>query len=189
MQASGRAPVQTDFIWTNNQYGPVFGRMAQVLQQMWEAGGDFKFRVKNPDYTTEWRSSYDRNFGKYSGLSLGQAGTGTPDVNGQITARLHAGDNQRTGHVDENGNIDQRLEDMIAAQRMELDIKKRASIIHEMQRYVAKTQYYLMDAGDALGFQLAWPWLGNWGVYRNWTGGVDSTEIYPYLWVDESKRK
>jgi ABC-type transport system substrate-binding protein len=181
--------IEADFIWTNNQYGPAFANMAQVLQQMWGSTGDLKFRVKNSDFQIDWRPNYDRKFGKYSGVSLGSAGSGTPDVNGQITARLHVGDNERTGHLDDSGNTDQRLEDLIARQRSELDVKKRAAIIYEMQQYVAKQQYYLLDAGDAIGFSLAWPWLGNWGVYRTWTGGVDATEVYPHLWVDEAARK
>ena len=80
------------------------------------------------------------------------------------------------------------LEKMIADQRKELDAKKRQTIIHEMQRYVAKEMYYLMEPGEALGFSLAWPWLGNFGVYRSWTGGAASTEVEPYYWIDESKR-
>ena len=187
--ATGGKGVDTEFIWTANGYGAEFNRMAEVLHQMWTSTGDFRMKNVNPDYQSEWRPRFNRNYGQYSGISMGSAGSGTPDVDGQIIARLHSGDNERTGHVAEDGKPDQTLEKLIADQRKELDLKKRQALIYEIQRYSAKKMYWLMDAGEALGFALAWPWLGNWRVYRSWTGGAESVEIEPYYWVDESKKK
>ncbi|MPZ49159.1 MAG: hypothetical protein GEU75_07650 [Dehalococcoidia bacterium] len=186
--ATGGNPVETNWIWTANGYGPDFQRLAEVLHQMWEESGSFKLTTVNPDYTSEWDPKYNRNQGRYSGLALGSAGSGTPDVDGQIVARLQGG-HARTGHVAANGKLDQTLEKFVADQRKEADFNKRQSIIYEMQRYCAKEMYYLMEAGESLGFSLAWPWLGNFRVYRAGTGGAASTEIEPFYWIDESERK
>ena len=187
--ATGGKGVDTDFIWTANGYGAEFNRMAEVLHQMWTATGDFRLKNINPDYQAEWRPRFNRNFGQYSGISLGSAGSGTPDVDGQIVARLQSGNNERTGHVADDGKPDQTLEKLIADQRKELDPTKRQAIIYEIQRYCAKKMYWLMDAGEALGYRLSWGWLGNYGVYRGWTGGAESTEVQPYYWINEAERK
>ena len=55
---------------------------------------------------------------------------------------------------------------------------------------MARKMYTLSSAGDATRFELAQPWLGNWGVYRTYSpDGGASSETYPYLFLDSSKKK
>ena len=44
-------------------------------------------------------------------------------------------------------------------------------------------------SGQAETFSLAWPWLGNFGVYRPWitTDNSASEESFPYAWFDKTK--
>jgi ABC-type transport system substrate-binding protein len=160
-----------------------FNRMVEVTQAMWEATGDFKFTAK-PLAENEWRANYNRNFGRFVGIAVGPVQAG-PDVDSQIAGRLLP-DTDRTGNIMLGDNA--TLRKFIDDQRKELDFEKRKQIIYELQRYCAKKQIFLQDAGEALGYTLAWPWLGNFRVFRTWTGGAESTEVDPHLWVDESKR-
>jgi hypothetical protein len=49
--------------------------------------------------------------------------------------------------------------------------------------------YYILGAGQSLGYSLAWPWLANWGLYRSRLGGGPDQEGNIYHWYDESKKK
>ena len=64
----------------------------------------------------------------------------------------------------------------------------RAEILAEFQRYAAQTMYMFYGAGSSPGYQLAQPWLGNFGVYRTHTIGSAGNEIYTHLWIDNSKK-
>jgi ABC-type transport system substrate-binding protein len=189
MSAAGHpSTLESVFNWTANGYGANFNRYAEVVHQMWESSGLLKLKTNNPDYQTDWRNKFDRASGQYDGIIMG-SNAGSPDIDGWLQARLKSG-NDRTGNfLTDDGKPDVQLDDMIARQRRENDYAKRQAIIWDIQRYAAKQMYFMTDAGDALGFDLGWPWLGNWRVYRAWNGGAPSTEIDPHLWIDESKKK
>jgi peptide/nickel transport system substrate-binding protein len=161
----------------------------EILQQMWQVGGLFEIALNPVPDTTEWRPNYNRSFGKYEGISGPSAGGSGPDVDVQISARLSIKD-ERAGHRLDDGSVDQYLEDLIGAQKSELDPEKRVQIVYEIQRHCAKQCYYLDGyAGHALGYQLAWPWLGNFGAFNIPSGGSADSELYTHYWIDESKRK
>ena len=67
-------------------------------------------------------------------------------------------------------------------------MSKRAVILKDMQRYAAQKQYLLGVPGAALGFNLAQPFVGNWGVYRSRAGGSVAQEQTIYTWYDQSKK-
>jgi hypothetical protein len=69
-----------------------------------------------------------------------------------------------------------------------MDPPRRGELLKELQRYAARTMYVYFGAGAASEFQMAQPWLGNWGVYRTAPGGADSNEVFPYLYIDPSKK-
>jgi hypothetical protein len=50
--------------------------------------------------------------------------------------------------------------------------------------------YTIMGSGDSTRFELGQPWLGNWGVFRTFAGssGSMATEVFPYMYIDESKK-
>jgi ABC-type transport system substrate-binding protein len=179
--ATGGKVIESDFVYRTRD--AQFNRMAEVTQAMWEATGDFKFSLKALA-ENEWRANYNRNYGKFIGAAMGPVQAG-PDVDSQIVGRLLP-DTDRTGNIMLGDNA--ALVKFIEDQRKELDFEKRKQIIYELQRYCAKKQVFLMDAGEALGYTLAWSWLNNFHVYRIWTGDAEATGVDPHLWVDESKR-
>ena len=73
-------------------------------------------------------------------------------------------------------------------QRGEADLQKRAAIIKDIQRYAATKMYVIHNAGDAVGFDLAWPWLANWNVYRAGTGGAPWQETMYNQWIDATQK-
>jgi len=62
--------------------------------------------------------------------------------------------------------------------------------MHEFQRYFASKMYTLFEPGDALGFELAQPWFGNWKAFtsRSGTEGTAMSEGGMHYWIDNSKK-
>jgi ABC-type transport system substrate-binding protein len=164
-------PLQTDWVYTTDGYGAEFNRRAEVVQAMWEADGDFKFSVKTPAYRTEWRNNYNRGYGRYVGASYGQSGP-RASVGAWIFDRLSP-DLDGTGNVLLGDNAP--LVKFIDDQRREFDPERRLQIIHELQRWSAKKMFWMMDAGEALGYTPAWPWLGNFRAFHAATGGAEGS--------------
>jgi hypothetical protein len=44
-------------------------------------------------------------------------------------------------------------------------------------------------SGQALGYGLSWPWIGNAGVYNTWALDTAAQETTVYMWYDKSKRQ
>ena len=53
---------------------------------------------------------------------------------------------------------------------------------------MATKMYMLNEPGAATEFLLAWPWLGNFGVFRSFQDSLQAVEGWTHYWIDESKR-
>jgi peptide/nickel transport system substrate-binding protein len=165
---------------------PEFIKMGQVLVGMWEAQNDFKFKINVVDNRSDFQPNYTNNMNKHEGIAYNVAAA-PPDVDSFLYTYYKSG-LVRTGHVDSNGQPDAKLDDFLAKQRGEADVSKRAVILKDMQRHAAQKQYLLGVPGAALGFNLAQPFVGNWGVYRSRAGGSVAQEQIIYTWYDQSKK-
>ena len=72
------------------------------------------------------------------------------------------------------------------AQRRELDDKKRATILTDIQKEMALQMPSIPWPGAANGFSVAWPQLANYGVFRAPTDF--ESVIWTRYWYDESKK-
>jgi ABC-type transport system substrate-binding protein len=80
--------------------------------------------------------------------------------------------------------MDTRLEQMIDSLRKEVDSAKRANLNKDIQRHLAVKMWAIpWPGGIARGFNLAWPWVGNIGVFT----GNHPSEVLVNLWIDQSK--
>jgi ABC-type transport system substrate-binding protein len=187
--SGGKLPLKGEFAYCSDCYDENFVRLASVLHQMWTTGGILDLPIHTGPDQTDWRPNYNRNSGKHSAITLG-AGAGGPDVDVQLTGRLSVVGNDRVGHLNDAGQIDNVLEDMLAAQKKELDHERRVQLVYDIQRYAAKACYVLAgEGGNSLSYYLGQPWFGNFRAFTNPVGGNEETEVWPNYWVDESKRK
>jgi hypothetical protein len=71
---------------------------------------------------------------------------------------------------------------MIAKANSELDATKQQALVQDIQRYLAKAQYELLNPGLFSGFSMAWPALRNFMVLQ---GGSrwDNKD----WWIDETQ--
>ena len=178
--------ISTDFTYIlTPQYGTIYVKHAEVFKGMLEANGDFKLRVNNPEYQTEFVPKYVYSKGNFNGIYVG-ATTTPPDPDGSLFSLFHRNGNAQHVALDGQGG-DERMYAMVEAQRKELDRAKRIQLVHEFQRYVATKMYTLPYPGQSRPYSLAWPWIGNRGVFREYDTEAAPAEMYPTLWFDKSK--
>jgi ABC-type transport system substrate-binding protein len=184
-------PLATSFNLTSDSDG----KKEAVLAEMMHAGGMFKFNIEVHDKLTVWRPKYHYGYNLHEGFLRGSGGDG-PELDLTLQAMWKSGRSQggadadRRGHVMPDGSPDTVLNDLIAKQRTETDVERRQALLSEFQRYAAKTVYMLWGPGLSTDFQMANPWVGNWGVYTTARPGqgIPEVEMYTRWWVDDSKR-
>jgi ABC-type transport system substrate-binding protein len=191
MTAAGfKDPLETKFTLSGNPGEGTLSRPAEVLAGMWNANRLFNFKMNYVELNTVFRPQYHYNYDKHEGVAIGGGGADYPDPDGNLQVNFKSGQD-RTGHLDANGQPDAYLDGLIDKQRAEADWNKRLTMFHDFQRHFAGKMYFLHQPGDALGFRLAQPWFGNWRVYNGQSdagGGSEMQEGGVYYWIDNSKK-
>jgi len=140
------------------------------------------------DYNTEFLQSFRDAQGNFEGMTWK---SGPTPISSDPIARFafdYYSKGGRTwygydisGKGDQSGDpaVDQEI---VKAQR-ELDADKRRAIAHDLQRYLAKSMYGIRWPGGASSFNLAWPALSNYQVWRPDNRNQGNLR----WWVDETK--
>ena len=180
-------PIDTKWHYPVGFYAAPFERKMEVLHAMWQDSGIFKL-ASDPvnNYNANFQGPYTNGMNKWEGIA-----SAATAARAEVDVLLHEyvkSEQIRSGHLD-NGQPDAVLDDLVAKQRAETDPRRRETLIHDIQKRVASKMYYLMEPGQALGFNLAWPWRQNLGLYRSKSGGSQDQENYIYYWYDASKKQ
>ncbi len=172
---------------STGEYGTTFPKQGEVLKGMLEEGGAFKLKLVNPNYQTDYLPKYYYAKGDFNGIAWG-ATTQFPEIDQYLTAYFHSkGARQKSTFMGTDG-IDTKSDQMLEAQRKELDANKRKAMIKDWQKYAATWCPQVLSPGQAALFSLSWPWRSNDGVFRAWDAESDrpvSTETM--IWFDKSK--
>jgi ABC-type transport system substrate-binding protein len=162
-------------------------KFALVAENMASEAG-FRVKVDYVDYNSQYIPLYRDGQGQYEGISWhstsgASALTLTPiralaaEFWPQGGVAYHGF--STSGKNDKSG--DPQLNALIEKARLEQDRAKAIGIVHDIQRYLAKANWGMRQAGGAARFTVAWPALGN---YQVWRGGH-----WPYYryWLDDTK--
>jgi peptide/nickel transport system substrate-binding protein len=186
--AGHNGPVESKWHYPVGFFAQPFEKKMEILHGMWQDSGNFKLAVDAvPNYNQNFQAPYTNGKNKWDGIAAAATA-----ARAEVDVLLHEyvkGDQIRSGHLGDDGKPDAVLDDLVAKQRAETDTKKRETLIHDIQKRVASKMYYMMEPGEALGFNMAWPWVQNLGLYRSKSGGSPDQENYIYYWYDESKKK
>jgi peptide/nickel transport system substrate-binding protein len=179
--------VETKWNYPVGFFAAPFDKKMEVLHAMWNDGGNFKLTA-NPvsNYNANFQAPFTNGMNKWEGIAAAATA-----ARAEVDVLLHEyakSEQIRSGHLD-NGQPDKTLDDLVAKQRIETDTKKREALVQDIQRRVASKMYYFMEPGQALGFNVAWPWLQSFGLWRSKSGGSVDQEGNIYYWYDESKKK
>jgi peptide/nickel transport system substrate-binding protein len=178
--------IDTEIRWVA---GPLFGtdfdRQCGILKAMFEESGLFRLKELHPDYQTEYAAKIHFGKGDFKGIAIDPTSI-YPEVDQFIFALYHSqGSYQQVSLFGKEP--DAKNEQLIEAQRRELDPKKRADLIKEWQRYQAVQMMMVPWPGQSPGFSLFWPWIGNAGVNRSWDAESNRESVETRLWFDRSK--
>ena len=164
-------------------YGRQHPRMIEVLLQMASDAG-MNIRVVPTDYAPEYRPRYRDSKGDFEGTSFVRVSlTPEADPSNRLYGQYHStGDLFKGFDVDGRtpGRGDPYLDDLVVKIRREFDDDQRLALVHELERYDAKKQYYIRFPGGAESFGMAWPCVSNFGSFK---GGP----FYWNYWIDDTK--
>jgi ABC-type transport system substrate-binding protein len=175
--------------WTvisGNDYGQSYTQQETVLMSMLQEG-PFKLNRVAIDYNTQFVrvvSAAPRLTGghEFDGMAYGRIAS-FPEVDSYFGNHLYPGGT--FFKFEENfPPADDKWYQLIKAQQLEQDRKRRIELIKEWQRYAAQKMYIIPHPGQATTFGLSWPWAGNVGAFSSRGGTPEIT-----LWLDKSKLK
>jgi peptide/nickel transport system substrate-binding protein len=123
-------PVTIDFTTYGSQ--PLMDTCQLVLKYLKDVGIEAKLNTK--EYGAYISSTF---YGKYESMALGPQ---TPflEPDNFLYGQYYPGEIKNHGHIN-----DPVLADILVRQRRTLDAAKRRELIHEIQRHIAKQQYYV----------------------------------------------
>ena len=170
-----------------NAYGIDYNKNLEIIENFAREAG-FRVRRNEIDYTSDFIPNYRNAKGKHEGWAQ-KIGPGFAwDAIGRYAYEYWSkgGDNfygfSAAGKSDGAG--DPQVDSLIEKAQAELDGEKRKQLSFDLQRYLAQKMYLITHPGGASQFNLAWPALGNFNVFRS-----QNNLVVPryYWWVDDTK--
>jgi ABC-type transport system substrate-binding protein len=142
------------------------------------------------DYNIDYLQKYITQQGKIQGTFYRLGAVSSPDPVDYYVWRYWSKAGPTSGAIftgegsDESAG-DPKVDDFIEKAKAEVDVKKQISLLHDLQRHLAKSQYCISRAGLASGFALAWPAVGNFRVFQGDSRAINNH--YYTTWVDDTK--
>jgi ABC-type transport system substrate-binding protein len=160
--------------------------MITSLHGMLQGSGLFDLPIKSLT-TNDYTQQVFNGSGKFEGIAMMQNQGVRGDIDQYLSTRWSPGGASGTqSQFPEVYPWYRKSQDLITAQRRELDDKKRVVILEDLQKELAVQMPTIPWPGAANGFSVAWPHLANYGVFR---GPTDAESvIWPRYWYDESKK-
>jgi len=106
-----------------------------VLKGLKDIGIDAKLNTK--EYGAYIATTF---YGKFDSMAFGPQ-TGFQEPDNHLYGQYYPGELKNQSHIN-----DPIVADMLVRQRRTLDVAKRREVIYEIQRYLAKQQYYIQMA-------------------------------------------
>ncbi len=136
--------------------------------------------------TGDYASTVWNGMGDFEGIAMAQNMGVRGDIDQYLSTRWSPGGASGTQSMfPEVYPWYQKAQDLLTAQRQELDETKRLGILKDLQKELALQMPTVPYPGAANGFSVAWPRLANYGVFRA-VYDFESIQWTRY-WEDTSK--
>ncbi len=175
---------ETDVIFssTSSDLHPEFSAIVSQIEK-----GGIKTTTKVWDFNTQFNTNVRRGRGvKFNGMAF-DPGSAFP-LTSYLWRRLHSKGTVFPG-FDPDGKDpargDPKVDELTSKMIAEFEQRKRQELVNEFLRYMAEQMYEVPAGGQALGYQLAWPAVGNAGVFR---AIVPAIERDVHLWLDTKQK-
>jgi ABC-type transport system substrate-binding protein len=141
---------------------------------------DFEFTQEKPQNIQQFQNDYIFGEGKFAGVTSSTT-TVYPDVDGLIQNNYGS-----AGGFQVMTFTDDKTVQLSKTQRSEFDATKRKAQVQELAHHLGDQLFNIPFPGDVLGYNLAWPQLGNYqGLITQ--SASEAVETWPYFWHDKSK--
>jgi ABC-type transport system substrate-binding protein len=179
----------------NAVFGAIYAQQVEVMDQ-WARDIGLKINAVPLDYNIDYLPKIVTQQGKFSGYAYAIGAVSSPDVTDFYVWRFYSKSGPTSGALgfggvdgslgDQSG--DPAVDGLIEKAMAEFDVKKRQEYVHDLQRTLAKQAYGISQPGLADQFWLAWPAIGNWGVYQG-DSRVIQNGIHGLaaMWYDSTK--
>jgi ABC-type transport system substrate-binding protein len=188
LEAAGyaRGVESTANVAGNNAYGTA-GTDQEIMSGM-AADAGFKFTMRERNFQTDYIPNIRDIGGKFEGWTLRGSATGLmSDLMARLIAEYHSKGSifvtigfDAAGKGDGSG--DPKLDADLEKALKERDVNRKKSLMHDIQRYLAKTQYTGRHPGTAGALRVSWPALQNVNVFR----GAHQQQNHRF-WLDQTK--
>jgi ABC-type transport system substrate-binding protein len=185
LKAAGRFPMETEYSYaTSNVNRPESPKWMEVMAGMLQDGGHFKLKINTGDYIAWYQPTYLRGRAQWEGIAWTPGGGGGTDIDAALWG-FWAPNARNDGIYD--WNRVPGLQDLMMRIRRETDDKRRTAVVHDFQREMAKQMPCMLFPGLATTFDFFWPWMGNHGVYRTFSGDGVAPDTMVNIWYDKSR--
>ena len=156
------------------------------LHGMLQGSGLFDLPIRSLT-SSEYAQKVWNDRGRFEGIGMAQNHGVRGDIDQYLSTRWSPGGASGTQTMfPEVFPWYRKIQDLIDAQRRELDEKKRLGILEQLQKELALQMPTVPYPGAANGFSLAWPQLANYAVFK--TQADPESIIWTRNWHDESKK-
>jgi len=138
--------------------------------------------------TNDYNNRVFNGGGLHEGLAMNQGPGVSGDIDNQITVRFNVKANPPQCLLRTVFPFYEKTQSLIDAQRKELDEKKRLTILSDLQKEMAVTMPAVPWPGAATGFDLAWPYLENYGSFTARSAQTPMTETWTRFWYNEAQK-
>jgi peptide/nickel transport system substrate-binding protein len=170
-------------------FGPNFPKYMQVIESFNTEIG-LKVSSDPMDYNLKYLPDYVTKRGQHEGVAITLGAVSSPDAVDYFVWRYYSKAGVTSGAIfgdqgSGDGAGDPKVDDLIDKAKAEFDAKKQASILAELQRYLAEKQYCIASPGAATRFTMAWPAVKNYLAFQGDSRAIDA--FYYTWWLDENE--
>ncbi len=186
---TGEGPeIQSNHL-TTSENGTDYVKLIEVWEGMAAEAG-FRYKKNIITYSDFLRNYRDTN-GRWFGVTYKR---GPPAPSSDATAKLTYEFSVKGGVGFQgfdvagkgDGSGDPYIETALSKARGDFDTEARRKVVQDLQRYLAEQQYTIRWPGGATAFELAWPALKNYRVYRPGSQQENMVATTTW-WLDETQ--
>jgi ABC-type transport system substrate-binding protein len=142
------------------------------------------------DYNLGYLPNFVTKRGQHEGILISLGAVTSPNPTDYYVWRYYSKSGATSGSIlgdlgSGDGAGDPKVDDFIDKAKAEFDADKNASIIGDLQRYLAGLCYTVGSPGNSSEFDLAWPAVRNHQTYQQDSRSI--TSFYYEWWLDTTK--
>jgi peptide/nickel transport system substrate-binding protein len=170
-------------------FGPNFPKQIAVIESFNQELG-LKVASDPIDYNLKYLPDYVTMRGQHEGVVITLGAVTSPDPVDYFVWRYYSKAGATSGAIfgdvgSGDGAGDPKVDDFIDKAKAEFDSKKQATILADLQKYLAGMQYTVTSPGLGTQFSVAWPAVRNYLAHQGDSRAINS--FYYTWWLDETQ--